>query len=294
MKSIKTLAGLIFGISLLASPTLAATELEINRETILNEELSDGTVRVIVNYELIEDRYDAPLKYQIFYGETLYVDTSEETTTNSAVKLDDINNDGTNEVIISTYSGGAHCCTTFSVYTWQGDGFAKATTGYLDGGAGRFEDLDGNGTQEFSSFDNAFFYAFGPYVTSFPPLMILSLENGRFVDTTQQFPQEMEGHAWQMYLAIREWQSQGYGVNNVLASYVAQKILLGEFEEGWEFMLANYDRDSDWGLEISNDQGDVIGTYTDFPTALRAFLQDLGYLLPDGSPNPSPSRVAKK
>ncbi len=291
MKSIQTVAGLFLGISLLATPTLAATELEINHETILNEELSDGTVRVMVNYELTEDRYDAPLKYQIFYGETLYVDTSEDTTTYSAVKLDDIDNDGSNEVIVRTYSGGAHCCTNFSVYTWQGDGFAKATTGYLDGGAGRFEDLDGDGTQEFSSFDNAFFYAFDAYVASFPPLMILSLEDGQFVDVTQQFPQEMEGYAWKMYLAIREMQSQGYGANGILAGYVAQKILLGEFEEGWEFMLANYDRNSDWGLDIYNDQGDVIGTYTDFPTALRAFLQDSGYLLPDGSPNPSPSRV---
>ncbi|MGB3695501.1 MAG: hypothetical protein WA865_02120 [Spirulinaceae cyanobacterium] len=195
-----------------------------------------------------------------------------------------------NEVIVQTYSGGAHCCSKFSIYTWQGDGFAAENTGYLDGIGGEFKDLDGNGTKEFYALDNAFFYAFSSYVGSFPPSMILSLENGQFVDVTQQFRQELKGQAWRMFQTFRESQAQGYGANGILAGYVAQKILLGEFDQGWEFMLANYNRTSDWGLNIYNDQGDVIGTYIDFPTALRAFLIDLGYLLPDGTPNPNPNR----
>ncbi len=287
MKSIKRLTGILLGLSLLTTPVLAATEIETSGEPILNQELTDGKVRVIVNYEPTENRFETPLAYQIFQGDTLYIDSASEGAGYGSVKLDDINNDGTNEVIIQTYSGGAHCCTTFSIYTWQGDDFVAETTGYLDGGGGSFEDLDGDGTKEFQTLDNAFFYAFDSYAGSFPPSMILSLENGQFVDVTKQFRQKLKGHAWQMFQAIRESQAQGYGANGILAGYVAQKILLGEFDQGWEFMLANYDHTSDWGLKIYNDQSEVIGTYTDFPTALRVFLIDLGYLLPDGTPNPN-------
>ncbi len=292
MKSIRRLPGILFGLSVLTTPpALAATEIEFNHRTpVINQELTDGTVRVIFSYEETENNFDTPLTYQIFHGDTLYVDTASEGTSRGSVKLDDINNDGTNEVIIQTYSGGAHCCTNFSIYTWQGDDFVAESTGYLDGGGGEFKDLDDNITKEFDSSDNAFLYAFSGYAVSFPPSMILSLENGQFVDVTQQFPQKLKSRVWQMFLAIRELQAQGYGVNGILAGYVAQKILLGEFDQGWEFMLANYDHTSDWGLEIYNDQGEVIGTYADFPTALRVFLIDLGYLLPDGTPNPNPNR----
>jgi hypothetical protein len=66
-------------------------------------------------------------------------------------------------------------------------------------------------------------------------------------------------------------------VNGILAGYVAQKILLGEYEDGWKFMLANYDRSDDSGLDISRNN-EVVGKYRDFPTALRAFLIEQGYL----------------
>ncbi len=66
-------------------------------------------------------------------------------------------------------------------------------------------------------------------------------------------------------------------VNGILAGYVAQKILLGEYEEAWQFLLANYDKNSDWGLDIYGEST-AIGKYPDFPTALSAFLLKNGYL----------------
>ena len=290
MKLIKQLTGIIFGLSLIANPVLAATELEIRDQSVLNEEISDGKVRVVVNYERKENQFETALDYKIFYEDTLYVDTSQQSASYSSVKLDDIDNDGNHEVIVQIYTGGAHCCSLYTIYTWQGDGFATDETGYLDGAGGKFEDLDGDGIQEFQTLDNAFFYAFDSYAGSFPPSLILSLKDGKFVDTTKLYPQELKSHAWQMFQTLRNAQEQGYGGNGILAGYVAQKILLGEFEEGWEFMLANYDSRYNWGLDIYNDKGDVIGKHPDFPTALRAFLIESGYLLADGTPNPNPNR----
>ncbi len=98
-----------------------------------------------------------------------------------------------------------------------------------------------------------------------------------FKNVTRQHFQELKSTAWRMYQAFVEAKKENYEVNGILAGYVAQKILLGEYEEGWKFMLANYDRTSDWGLEIYQGE-EVVGKYLDFPTALRAFLIEKGYL----------------
>ncbi|HEY9768656.1 MAG TPA: hypothetical protein V6C71_09175 [Coleofasciculaceae cyanobacterium] len=105
----------------------------------------------------------------------------------------------------------------------------------------------------------------------------MNFDNGKFIDVTRQHSQELRATAWQMYQAFLEAKKEGYEVNGILAGYVAEKIWLGEYEEGWKFMLANYDRTSDWGLEIYRGEK-VAGRYPDFPTALRAFLIEEGYL----------------
>ncbi len=85
--------------------------------------------------------------------------------------------------------------------------------------------------------------------------------------------------------AVLTVQADTNEVNGILAGYVAQMILLGEYEQGWAFMLANYDRTSDWGLEIYKD-GQVVYRYPDFPTALEAFLTEQGYLPAGGAAAP--------
>ena len=42
-------------------------------------------------------------------------------------------------------------------------------------------------------------------------------------------------------------------------------------------MLERYDRNSNWGLEIRDEDGEEIGTHPDFPTALADFLSQAGY-----------------
>ncbi len=131
--------------------------------------------------------------------------------------------------------------------------------------------------------DNAFLYAFSSYAGSSPPSQIFSFQNGRFVNTTRQYPQYLRSTAWQMYQSLLRSNQNTGEVNGILAGYVAQKILLGEYQQGWDFMLAHYDRQSNWGLEIT--AGDrAVGQYSDFPAALRAFLIEQGYLTRQGQP----------
>lgn len=272
------------GMVAIAPQALAQTRVEVGGEEPVQETLQSGNVRVEVNYQPGDDTWDSSFNYEIFYGGTSWVDATSEFSLFGAIDLQDLDSDGDAEVIVETFSGGAHCCTTHQIYSWAGDGFSVATSEMRDGGGGAFEDLNGDGKVEFVAFDNSFLYAFSSYAGSYPPTQIFTFENGNLVETTRQFPDYLRSQAWEMYQAIERSGSQDYEVNGILAGYVAQKILLGEYEEGWNFMLARYDRDYDWGMEIYNDQGEVVGRHPDFPSALRAFLIDTGYLSPDGEP----------
>jgi hypothetical protein len=144
-----------FGIS----SVLAASRVQLGERSIENAVLNSGNVKVIVNY--IHDRERATegdnLSYRIFYGDRQYVQKSDSTYHIGYVELIDLDNNATPEVIVSAYSGGAHCCTTITIYTWQNDRFISTDTGALDAFGGVFEDLNKDKKYEFISVDNAFF-----------------------------------------------------------------------------------------------------------------------------------------
>lgn len=264
------------------SPAIAQSEINMSYDSpsFQNREISADNIKVSVSYDKNENTANE-LRYTLYYNNQEQLTAVEDDAfMYGNVSFDDLDNNGTSEVIVQTYSGGAHCCTTYKVYTWQDGEFVMAQLGPADGGGGEFEDLNNDGNSEFITFDQNFFYAFSSYAGSFPPSIILTFRNGDFEEVTQQYPQYIRSWAWQKYLRVRDNQYN----NGVLAGYVADKILLGEFEEGWNFMLAHYDRDPDMQYNIYNDDGEVIGRHPDFPTALRAFLIDTGYLNRNGQP----------
>lgn len=277
-----SIATFLISIALaLASPALATTQLEIDYETpsFKDKELISNLVKVSVSYQHQKD-FDNDsdnLQYQIFYNNIHQIDSGVYTRYIGGVSLKDLDNNGVSEVIVKAFSGGAHCCTTLNIYTWNHNKFIKLETGYLDGEGGTFQDLDRDGKLEFISHDNSFLYTFSSYAGSFPPSRIYAFRNGRFENVTRKYIKHLKSQAWEMYQAFLQVKKEGNDVNGILAGYVAQKALLGEFHQAWEFMLANYDRTSDWGLAIYKGDREV-GKYPNFPTALKAFLIEQGYL----------------
>jgi hypothetical protein len=295
MKNIVKLATVLLSLNLVFNlPVTAETSLQIDYENtgFTNKEISLGKVKVIVDYKPINYETDSVensnLKYKIYYDNVLKFSGGNFTDKFASVSLKDLDNDKNAEVIVETYSGGAHCCTNNIVYLWQlnKQEFKQLETGEINGG-GTFQDLNKDGKFEFTTIDNNFLYAFSSYAGSYPPSLILTIENGDFKNVTSQFPQYLKAIAWDMFKVIKENQNEGE-INGVLAGYVAQKILLGQYEEGWKFMLANYDKTSDWGLEIYDQNSNVTGKYANFPAALKAFLIETGYLDKQGKPIKNP------
>lgn len=89
---------------------------------------------------------------------------------------EDITGEGIPDVIVDTYSGGAHCC--FTDYVLQlGPNLVVIDT--IENG-GTFEDLDGDGVAEVRTHDYTFDYWKMSHVESPIPEIILKLKGGKY------------------------------------------------------------------------------------------------------------------
>ena len=198
------------------------------------------------------------------------------------VEMDSSNQ--TPEVVFSSYSGGAHCCTRVIVAAADKRGKWHATTvGDWDGGGDYIEDADGDGVAELVVIDNAFLYAFDCYACSAAPLKVLALKNGKPVNVTRESRFLKKHKEW--LKAMESWGSDRNGefAPGFFAGWVAQKVLLGEGRSAWETMLRAYKGSEDLGHDICKDGrslsdcGDKDRVTVPFPKALTAFLETHGY-----------------
>ena len=185
---------------------------------------------------------------------------------------------------MTSFTGGAHCCTETQIATSDSDGrwsVLKADT--LDADGYQFEDLSGDGVSEVVSIDNSFLYAFDCYACSYAPVRIQKLQGTRLRDVHRDYPMFLRQDLYRMeYSAERTrelWHSNGF-----LGGWVAAKALVGQFEDAWARMLVSYDRNSDWLLEecttgASLDKCPVgLKKRISFPEALRKHLITHGYI----------------
>ncbi|MEM6252228.1 MAG: VCBS repeat-containing protein [Cyanobacteria bacterium P01_D01_bin.156] len=287
---LKVLTVSLAGIPLLATAAQAQSILRLSPDTssFENLELTDGDIGVRVSYDQYDNLAEADdtnLRYQLVYQEEDRQQLDELTFVFAEFELRDLDGDGIAEVIARNYSGGAHCCTNTAIHRWSGTEFVTTETGYIDGMGAWIKDIDGDGTAEVTILDQSFLYRFGSYVESFPPTNIFAYRGDELVDITRQFPEQLREQAETVKTTFFEVQSEYEIVSNsMLASYVAYHAMLNEeFEVAWQFMLDNYDPEPRWGLEIYED-GEQVGEHRDFPTALKLFLMETGYLNEAGKP----------
>jgi len=189
------------------------------------------------------------------------------------------------QVMLSSYWGGAHCCTVagFADAKTRGE-WRVTTTVPLDGENPSVEDLLDAGTPVVIYSDDRFLHRFGSYATSVAPPLIHEFRNGELQYVTRD-----PRYAPVLRRRLRETEEYAnlsdpvHERNNYLAGWVAYKILLGEKEEAWAEMLKRYDRASTNGLDgcavafkRTCPKDKVI--LKAYPDALRELLEETGYL----------------
>lgn len=206
------------------------------------------------------------------------------------------------EVLLSSFSGGAHCCRRTQVLRADADGrhWREVSLGPVNGGPAAAEDPLGDGRFRLVDADNRFLYRFGCYACGTTPARVWELQGDRFVDVSHRSAFLPLHRRWLAYQEGWFALADPPDANAFLAGYVASKALVGEFEDGWQRLLRRYDRRSRWGLSLCDGGRTADGTCRgrerparSFPEALRAFLVDTGYLPPSASPAPASGPAAR-
>jgi hypothetical protein len=148
----------------------------------------------------------------------------------SMVKVADLDGDGEPEVLIDTFSGGAHCCLTARLLTWNGTGYTPKDVFYGDVGY-TLKDADGDGRPELVGFDSRFSSVFTAFAASAFPPQVTQVVGGKTVDVTRKFPRVVRADAKRRLHDVRGAR-RGDDIRGVLAAYVADEYLLGRGKVG--------------------------------------------------------------
>lgn len=186
----------------------------------------------------------------------------------------DLDADAEPDVILDTYTGGAHCCDESRFFRYIPAERRYRTTFHSWGNVGyRLKDVDRDRRPELVSADDRFAYAFTSFAGSFFPLQIWHFDHGRLRDVTRSFATVIERDAddlWRTYAKIRRERTD---VRGVLAAWMADQYLLGLEDEAWATFETILKRGE------LGPRGDLAGWPQGrvYLRTLRAYLVKLGY-----------------
>jgi hypothetical protein len=141
------------------------------------------------------------------------------------VVVSDIEGDGAPDVIVSLYSGGAHCCYVTQIYRYD-PGTQTYSVAQRDfGDPGSILERIG-GAFRFRSADDRFAYRFAAFAFSGLPVQIWRFTGGRFVDVTRHYPGRIAADAAVWWSAFEKNAAQHFG-DGFIAAWAADEDLLG-------------------------------------------------------------------
>ena len=104
----------------------------------------------------------------------------------------DLNADGYPDLVVETYSGGAHCCFGTQVFSLRPSGAALILQKPESNAGGTFEDLNSDGISEFITYDDSFAYKYCPYAAGVAVKVIMAYDPGqdRYIPASPRFPDQ--------------------------------------------------------------------------------------------------------
>ena len=125
----------------------------------------------------------------------------------------DINGDDLPDLIVSAWSGGAHCCYSSGVYSVGEDVRTLLAVETGNCGPGEFEDLDGNGTREFITCDDRSAYTYCSFADSPFPRVVYSFDatRGAYVLDTPKYASRYRDQLAAALEDAQTWMSESGG-----------------------------------------------------------------------------------
>lgn len=207
LSATETLAVALTELSYTATPSPTSTP-ELNPDDLLEVEqpLPPPAVSPGVAYELSEEfligsygvRFWQKPESPLGFEDVLLIESNGI----ASIRIDmasaiepltgtDINGDGYPEVIVETYSGGAHCCFGTQVYSLGPQPKLLLKKPESNAG-GQFKDLDSDGIYEFITYDDIFAYQYCPYAASpfVKSILVYDSIAELYLPASPQFPEE--------------------------------------------------------------------------------------------------------
>jgi hypothetical protein len=148
----------------------------------------------------------------------------------SSVQIIDLDHIGQPNVILSLFTGGAHCCSVQQIFTFDPGTMTYGETEHDFGDPGtRIEDLSHDGRFEFVTADDRFAYAFTDFAASGLPLQILTFTGSHFQDVTDNYPALIRKDAAN-WLKTYAHLDHGHDIDSVgvIAAWAADEYRLGK------------------------------------------------------------------
>ena len=183
----------------------------------------------------------------------------------------DLGGDVEPEVVVDSYTGGAHCCIVSDVLYFTGAAYARAEHNWGSYGYA-LKDLNGDGHPELDGYDAAFEDAFTSHAASFEPPLVLAYDPtaaGALRDVTRAFPAAIRKNVKEALHIVAVTRRQHAETLGGVATYVADLYLQGRGREVRPY------------LARARKRGDLRTAFGKAPRSferkLLAFLHKQGY-----------------
>lgn len=169
----------------------------------------------------------------------------------SDIKEVDFNNDGAKTYLIAVYTGGAHCCNILYAAKIKYDKLVFTDSLFLADSYFDIQDLDKNKKYEFTVYNMMFAYAFTNFAETRSPVMVFTVENGRFKEITKNYPSLVRSQIDEWQADLKEILDSNYecaeegddtfntdagSVKTILAGITADYYTLGELYKGYDLI----------------------------------------------------------
>jgi hypothetical protein len=191
-----------------------------------------------------------------------------------AVQALDIDHSGVPDIVLSLYTGGAHCCSVAQVFVYDPGTETYRMTQRDFGDPGfRIEGLAGDQTKQFVTANDAFAYRFTDFAASGLPVQVLQLNGTTFSDVTSSYPALVRKDAAQWLTAYKRMARSGYTDSvGVIAAWAADEGTLGRGAQALAYVRAQARAGHLNTAVAPAEKGGMA-----FVTQLQAFLKKQGY-----------------
>ena len=181
-------------------------------------------------------------------GNTVFTETGNAYSLEGEIDFpkigDDITGDEVPDLVVSHWSGGAHCCYDVLIFS-IGEAFRLIQR--IEGGHGsvHFKDLDKDGIPELVVFDWNFAYWNASFASSPAPQVILRYQDGKYVVDRELMKKPLE--SIKSPVADEEfrksecdagnaWKKDGYCLSSDVWGHMLDLIYAGHAEAAWRYL----------------------------------------------------------